>query len=86
MAEAQARFAGTTRGDFQVWTVADTLTKDVFDALSVYADGTRYTASAVAVRYPASFFGIRGCVYVQWSDAAVVVRRESGRACAVFIG
>lgn len=85
-AEARTRFSGTTVRDFRAGVAADTLTEDVFDAPSVYADGARYAPSSVEVRYPASFFGVRRCVYVEWSTAAVTVRPESGRACAGLIG
>lgn len=85
-AEARTRFSGTTVRDFQVWVPADTLTEDVCDALSVYAGGARYARSSIEARCPAAFFGVRRCVYVEWSAAAITVRPESGRACAVLIG
>ena len=36
--------------------------QEVFDAVSVFADGTQYSPDKVKVRYPAPFFGLHRCV------------------------
>jgi hypothetical protein len=86
VAQAETTFAGTTLDDYRQWETADSLYEEVFAALPVFADGSRFSESSVEVRYPASFFGVRRCVFVLWADDEVAVRPESGHACVEFIG
>jgi VanZ like family len=54
--------------------------EQIFSAVSVRADGFRYTDDQIELRWPAMFFGLRRCVYVIWtpsgsSSAICQVRR-----------
>ncbi len=62
------------------------LSKEVFDKTSVRPDGMRYGDKSVTIRYPASFFGIRRCVFAMWATGSFAVKRGHGRACTEFIG
>lgn len=59
--------------------------EQVFGAISVRADGSRYTDDTVEVRWPADSPGFRRCVYVAWTRTGVSVRDRSGSACTDFI-
>jgi hypothetical protein len=80
--ELAARFAGTDLGQFAEWEQQDRLHEEVFAAISVFSDAAVYRGDSVAVRYPASFFGLRRCAFVEWHPATVEIRPGSGRACA----
>ncbi len=58
----------------------------ILNAISVRADGFRYTDDQIEIRWPALFFGFRRCVYVIWTPSGVVFRDMSGKACTDFIG
>lgn len=60
--------------------------EQIFSAISVRADGFRYTDDQIELRWPALFFGFRRCVYVIWTPSAVQIRDHSGAACTDFIG
>ncbi len=60
--------------------------EQVFSAISVRADGFRYSDDQIELRWPALFFGFRRCVYVIWTPSAVQFRDLSGAACTDFIG
>ena len=83
--ELQAVFSGTTKADIDRWNASGTMLEEVFDAVSVFADGTEYATDEVKVRYPASFFGLHRCVFVVWTPTSVRFERESGDACTDFI-
>jgi hypothetical protein len=68
------------------WEKADRLSKKVFEKTSVYTDGMRFGDASVTIRYPASFFGIRRCVFARWTTGSFAVKRGHGRACTKFIG
>jgi glycopeptide antibiotics resistance protein len=68
------------------WEKADGLSEEVFDKTSVFSDGTRYGDESVTIRYPASFFGVRRCVFAIWTTGSFAVTRGHGRACTEFIG
>ncbi len=68
------------------WEKADRLSEEVFDKTSVFSDGTSYSDESVTIRYPASLFGIRRCVFATWRADLFVVKRGHGRACTEFIG
>ena len=84
--ELQTAFAGTTKADVDRWNADGTMLPEVFDAVSVFADGTRYSRDEVEVRYPASFFGLHRCVFVIWTPTAVKFQLGSGDACTDFLG
>jgi glycopeptide antibiotics resistance protein len=84
--ELQTAFAGTTKADIDRWNADSTMLTEVFDAVSVFADGTQYAPDEVEVRYPASFFGLHRCVFVIWTPATVRFELGSGDACTDFIG
>jgi hypothetical protein len=80
------RFAGTTAQDYRAWEARDVLEQRVIDgAASVASDGEVVGPGWVAVRYPASFFGLRRCVFVLWGRAAVDVRGGSGSECTQLL-
>jgi hypothetical protein len=60
--------------------------EQVFGAISVRADGFRYSENRIELRWPAPFFGLRRCVYVTWTPTAVEFNDRSGSACTDFIG
>lgn len=60
--------------------------EQIFSAVSVRADGFRYTDDQIELRWPALFFGFRRCVYVIWQPTSVEFRNLSGPACTDFIG
>ena len=60
--------------------------EQIFGAISVRADGFRYTENQIEMRWPALFFGFRRCVYVTWTPSGVGFRNVSGGACTEFIG
>lgn len=60
--------------------------EQVFGAISVRADGLRFTDERIEMRWPALFFGLRRCVLVTWTPSAVEVRDVSGGACTEFLG
>lgn len=60
--------------------------EQIFSAISVRADGFRYTDGQIELRWPALWFGLRRCVYVIWTPTAVQFRDHSGSACTDFIG
>ena len=60
--------------------------EQIFGAISVRADGFRYTENQIELRWPALFFGLRRCVYVTWTPTAVNLNDRSGSACTDFIG
>ncbi|MDK1474681.1 VanZ family protein [Streptomyces sp. 549] len=84
--ELHDRFAGTSLETYSAWEADDVLYDEVFDAVSVLADGTRYLDDDVRVRYPASFFGLPRCVFVDWTPGDVAVHRGSGKECSTFMG
>jgi hypothetical protein len=84
--ELRAAFAGTTKTDIDRWNVNNTMLDQVFNAVSVFADGTQYSPGEVKVRYPASFFGMHRCVFVVWTPTSVRFEHRSGDACTEFIG
>ena len=84
--ELQATFAGTTKADVDRWNADGAMLHVVFDAVSVFADGSQYTPDEVTVRYPASFFGLPRCVFVIWTSTAVEFKLASGDACTDFLG
>lgn len=60
--------------------------EQVFGAASVRADGSRYTDGRIELRWPATFFGFRRCVFVTWEPRSVEFRNASGSACTDFMG
>lgn len=84
--EVNALFAGTSLELYRDWEAEDLVTHEVFGAASVFADGTRHLDDAVRVRYPASFFGLRRCVFVEWTPGDVEIYRGAGAECTEFIG
>ena len=84
--ELRTAFAGTTKADIDRWNADGTMFQEVFNAVSVFADGTQYSPDEVKVRYPASFFGLHRCVFVIWSPTSVRFKLGSGDACTDFIG
>ena len=84
--ELQSAFAGTTKADIDRWNADGTMLQEVFDAVSVFADGTQYSPNEVKVRYPAPFFGLHRCVFVIWIPATVKFELGSGDACTEFLG
>jgi glycopeptide antibiotics resistance protein len=84
--ELQTTFTGTTKADIDRWNADGTMNDEVFDAVSVFADGTQYSSDEVKVRYPASFFGLDRCVFVIWTTTSVRFELGSGDACTDFIG
>lgn len=60
--------------------------EQIFSAISVRADGFRYTDGQIELRWPALFLGLRRCVYVIWTPTTVQFRDRSGSACTDFIG
>ena len=60
--------------------------EQIFGAISVRSNGSRYTDDVIEIRWPALFFGFRRCVYVTWTPSDVEFRDVSGRACTEFIG
>lgn len=84
--ELQTAFEGTTRADIDRWNADGTMLDEVFDAVSVFADGTEYSPEEVMVRYPASFYGLHRCVFVVWTETSVRFERESGDVCIDFMG
>jgi glycopeptide antibiotics resistance protein len=84
--EVRKAFAGTTKADIDRWNADGTMLEEVFDAVSIFSDGTQYSPDEVKVRYPASFFGLHRCVFVVWSPTSVRFERGSGDACTDFIG
>lgn len=60
--------------------------EQVFSAASVRADGFNYAEDRIELRWPATFFGFRRCVYVVWQPRGVQFRNVSGAACTDFIG
>ena len=57
----------------------------IFGAISVRSNGTRYEDDRIDVRWPAFFFGFRRCVFVSWTPSSVDFINASGRACTEFI-
>jgi hypothetical protein len=84
--ELQTAFAGTTKADIDRWNADGTMLQEVFDAVSVFADGTQYSPDDVTVRFPAPFFGLHRCVFVIWTRTAVEFELGSGDACTDFLG
>ena len=84
--ELQTAFAGTTKADIDRWNADGTMFQEVFDAVSVFADGTQSSPDEVKVRYPASFFGLHRCVFAIWTTTSVRFELGSGDACTDFIG
>ena len=84
--ELRTAFAGTTKADIDRWNADGTMLKEVFDAVSAFADGTTYSPDEVKVRYPAPFFGLHRCVFVIWTPTAVEFKLGSGDACTDFLG
>lgn len=84
--EARAAFSATTRADVDLWNEQGTMDLEVFDKLSVRADGASYGSEAVRVRYPAFFLGVHRCLFVVWTNDGVAFERASGEACTAFIG
>lgn len=60
--------------------------EEIFSAISVRADGLRYSDDQIELRWPVLFFGFRRCVYVIWTPSTVQFRDLSGAACTDFIG
>lgn len=83
--ELSARFTGTTLRDFRQWEAKGQLYDEVFEAVSVSIDGQIQDAQSVSARYPASFFGVRRCVFVRWTAKDVEVQPEAGRRCTDFL-
>lgn len=79
-------YGASSYAQFARWEKADRLSEEVFDKTSVFSDGTRYRDTSVTIRYPASFFGIRRCIFATWRADSFVVKRGHGRACTEFIG
>ncbi|MHC5903949.1 VanZ family protein [Streptomyces sp. S6] len=85
--ELSDRFTGTDLATYTTWEADDRLYDQVFHAASVLADGARHRGGDdVQVRYPASFFGLSRCVFVEWTRDGATVRRGAGEECAVFMG
>ncbi|MBB1246683.1 VanZ family protein [Streptomyces durbertensis] len=84
--ELNGRFAGTSLETYAAWEADDRLYEEVFAAASAFADGTRHRGDDVRVRYPASFFGLPRCVFVDWAPGDVAVHRGSGEECSAFMG
>lgn len=83
--ELQMAFAGTTKADVDRWTADGTMLQEVFAAVSVFADGTKFSPDEVEVkvRYPAPFFGLHRCVFVSWTPTVVEFKLGSGDARCV---
>ena len=79
-------YGASSYEQFARWEKADRLSEEVFDKTSVFSDGTRYGDASVTIRYPASFFGVRRCVFAMWTTGSFAVKRGHGRACTEFIG
>lgn len=60
--------------------------EQIFGAISVRADGTRFTEDRIELRWPAPFLGLQRCVYVTWTPATVEFDDRSGSACTEFMG
>lgn len=84
--ELSERFTGTTLRDFRQWEANGQLYDNVFEAVSVSIDGQIQDAHSVSARYPASFFGVRRCVFVRWTTDHVDIHPEAGRQCTDFLG
>lgn len=84
--ELQTAFAGTTKADIDRWNADGTMLQEVFDAVSVFADGTQYSPDEAKVRYPAPFLGLHRCVFAIWTPTSVRFELGSGDACTDFIG
>jgi glycopeptide antibiotics resistance protein len=84
--ELQTAFAGTTKADVDRWNADGTILQEVFDAVSVFADGAQYSPDEVKVRYPASFLGVHRCVFAIWTATSVRFEGGSGDACTDSIG
>ena len=79
-------YGSSSLEQFKHWERSGRLPQEVFARTSVPSDGASYGAAAVTIRYPASFFGIRRCVFATWQARAFAVRRGSGRECTTFLG
>ena len=86
MTQINAQFRNDTLHEWQTWSAQGTLGDRVFRAAGTYSDGSSNKPRTVTVRYPASFLGVRQCVYAVWSDSGVAVTGRSGPACSVFLG
>jgi hypothetical protein len=60
--------------------------EQIFSAASVRADGFNYAEDRIELRWPATYFGFRRCVYVVWQPRSIQFRNVSGSACTDFIG
>ncbi len=72
-------FADTTREEIEARL--ETNPNTVFGTVSDFADASYSSETAVEIRYPANFLGIRRCVYVIWTAADVEFVKASGRSC-----
>lgn len=84
--EADAKFQGTTMQNLSSWTDSDQLEERAFRLGGTRADGAHYGADSVIIRYPASFLGVRRCVFVEWTADGAQVRRGRGASCSRFLG
>ncbi|GAB3119588.1 hypothetical protein GCM10027160_33910 [Streptomyces calidiresistens] len=80
-AELTAHFAGTDLETYRAWEAEDLLYEKVFAAASVFTDGARHLDETARVRYPASFFGLRRCVFVDWTPDGVTTTKGAGSEC-----
>lgn len=84
--ELAGRFTGTSLEQYQQWEAEDRLQQEVFGVSSTFPDGALHLDHAVRLRYPASFFGLRRCVFVEWRPGTVRTTRGSGAECTDFLG
>ena len=97
--ELESAFADTSYAEIAAVLQGDTVDPDrldadarfddseqIFSAISIRADGSRYTEEQIELRWPAVFVGVRRCVYVIWTRTSVEFRDLSGSACTDFIG
>lgn len=79
----RSKFADTDRSDIEA--LLDSDPSAVFGASTDYADGTRYSGDTIEIRYPATFFSLRRCVFAVWDSEGVEFRKASGHDCTDFI-
>lgn len=85
--ELRDAFDGTSLEQVEGWRAGDgNQSERLYGAISARSDGVTTVDDAIEVRYPATFFGLRRCVFVTWSPAGLDYRRASGSECTVFVG
>lgn len=80
------RFDGTSLAYIEAWARADNANVEFFTVDGVRIDGVRYADRATVVRYPASFLGVRRCVFVEWRPSGVRIRPGTGARCSQLLG